>query len=350
MTSQQPLIVSRGDRLFGPEASRPAAVPFEAVDVGPAAASVAEIFDRVSVHGSSMCLVGRPGSGKSYAAKLISIALLARGGQVFVLDRAAGGWPRGVGEYARLGEAIPGLLAGVSSRAVRVGVDPVVADPMRIFSGDARREHTLGMCAVMLDVDLGMRPGAPTSPRGWALCAAVDEILGGPWPSMARLTGAFSAIAADMSVAAERRLAAASLVDQFDALARHTLLGQALFGDGELLDLSGADYVVFEAGHLVLPQRYEMAPHLRRRLGPEKRIGEALLYLLAAIASEAAGADVDRVGLWVLDEASPVVASPAVRALAEGLLRRSRSHRTPVLVVAQDAADVEGLADYIRYW
>jgi hypothetical protein len=206
------------------------------------------------------------------------------------------------------------------------------------------------MCAVMLDVDLGVRPGACTSPRGWALCAAVDEILGGPWPSMARLTGAFNAIAADMSVAADRRVAAASLVDQFDELARHTLLGQALFGDGELLDLSGADYVVFEAGHLVLPQRYETAPHLRRRLGPEKRIGEALLYLLAAIASEAAGADVDRVGLWVLDEASPVVVSPAVRALAEGLLRRSRSHRTPVLVVAQDAADVEGLADYFRYW
>src|SRR5581483_4033364 len=88
---------------------------------------------------ASIGVCGALGSGKSFLAKLLCWAAVARGGQVVTIDRTA------TAEYVAFASVAPG-------RAEVVSLEPgagVCLDPLRVFAGEDRRRVTLGFCTLL---------------------------------------------------------------------------------------------------------------------------------------------------------------------------------------------------------
>jgi hypothetical protein len=292
--------------------------------------------------GSSMCFLGDQGGGKSYAGKLITFGNLARGGKGVALDRTQ------MEEYVRFARAIPKMLPGVSSQVVRLDDPRVCVDPLQVFSRDVdtgedlRRKYALGLASVMLNIET-------MSEEYMALARAVDAVLRRPDPNMGAVLVAIRAAANSPAGTEEARSATAAVAGKLTALASDPL-GRLIFGDGEPLDLSSADYIVFAARHLDLPTEDQLSkPHLYRKLAPEKILAQGLLYLITAISREFAYADDGRMCVCTFDEVWALTNSPEGADLLQDLLRNGRKHKACVIVLSQDGADVAALKG-ISYW
>jgi hypothetical protein len=260
----------------------------------------------------SMGVFGALGSGKSYFVKRLLLGTVARGGQVVALDRTA------AGEYVQ-------LAATAAGRCDVVRLDERCAvglDPLRVFDGEDGIRVALGVLTILTRT-------TPSDVDGAVLAQAVRRVArdGG---RLADLLGVLDADADPEAAGLRRKLAAT--VDH--------PMARLLVGDAPPLRLD-ADLIVVHAPGLSLPDRDAMVnEHLAKQLLPEQILGQALLYLVAAVARAITFADPTRFGATLVDEAWALTASPQGRQLLLDSIRDGRKHNAAVWLLSQHPDDL----------
>ncbi|HEX7196999.1 MAG TPA: ATP-binding protein [Candidatus Limnocylindria bacterium] len=268
---------------------------------------------------ASLAVVGALGSGKSYFLKRICWDTVARGGQVVTIDRSSRG------EYAAFARSAPGR-----AQVVRLGSDvEVCLDPLRTFTGENRTAVTLGFLSLLAGC-------SPHTEEGAALAEAVHEAARHPQGRLGDVLEALHRMGDD---AKRDDPAARSLARRLDHY-RRLGAGQIAFGDAEPATLD-ADLIVFWAPNLSLPDRDTlMHEHLARQMLPEQILGNALLYLVAAVGREVVFADPTRFGAALYDEAWSLLASPHGQRLVLEGIRDGRKHNGAIWLASQHPNDL----------
>jgi hypothetical protein len=268
----------------------------------------------------SLAAVGRLGAGKSFMLKRLCWDTLARGGQVVTIDRTQ------LGEYVAVAGTIPG-------RAQVVRLDPqadVCVDPLVMFTGDDRATVTLGF--------LSLLSGCSTqSEEGAALNEAVEVIVGQPGGRLGDVVDELARMGSD---GPEPDPVARGLARRLSAY-RHRGPGRLAFGTGRPVSLE-ADMIVFWAPNIALPDRETLESEQRSRtMLPEEVLGQALLYLVAAVGRRVVFEDPRRFGAALYDEAWALLASPFGRKLLVEGVRDGRKHNGAIWLASQLATDFE---------
>jgi AAA-like domain len=266
----------------------------------------------------SLAAVGRLGSGKSFFLKRLCWDTVARGGQVVTIDRTRSG------EYAKFAGSVPGEVQIVR---VEAGAD-ICLDPLRTFHGDARAAAALGFLSLLAGC-------SPHSEEGAALAEAVDAIADRQGARLGDVVDALEAMGDD-----DRHPdpAARSLARRL-AHHRRSATGRLAFGDGETLSLH-ADLIVFWAPNLALPDRETLEnEHRARMMLPEQVLGQALLYLVAAVGRQVVFRDPARFAAALYDEAWALLASPYGQSLLIEGIRDGRKHNGAIWLASQHPND-----------
>ena len=266
----------------------------------------------------SLAAVGRLGSGKSFMLKRLCWDTVARGGQVVTIDRTASG------EYV----TFAGALAG-ESQVVRLEAGAgVCLDPLRTFYGDDRARIALGFLSLLAGC-------SPHSEEGAALAEAVDTVVGRVEPSLGLVVDELERMGSDPS---RNDAAARGLARRLTHFQRSPT-GQLAFGTGEPLSLE-ADFIVFWAPNLALPDRETLASeHRSRMMLPEQVLGQALLYLVAAVGRQVVFRDPARFAAALYDEAWALLASPFGQSLLIEGVRDGRKHNGAIWLASQHPND-----------
>jgi hypothetical protein len=266
----------------------------------------------------SLGACGQLGTGKSFLFKRLAWDTLARGGQVMTIDRTA------VGEYIRFAQTVPG-----GAQVVRLDADAdVCVDPLLTFTGDDRITVSLGF--------LSLLAGCPAqSEEGAALAEAVDTVAAHPGACLGDVVDELAAMGQGpggpdpVARGLARRLAPY----------RRRGVGRLAFSSGQPMSLD-ADLIVFWAPNLALPDRDTLqSEHRSRLMLPEEVLGQALLYLVAAIGRQVVFRDPTRFGAALYDEAWALLASPhGQKLLIEGV-RDGRKHNGAIWLASQHPND-----------
>jgi hypothetical protein len=276
----------------------------------------------------SLAAVGRLGSGKSYLLKRLCWDTVARGGQVVTIDRTQSG------EYAALAAAVPGHAQVLRLEA---GAD-VRLDPLRSFTGDERTTVTLGFLSLLAGC-------SAHSDEGAALAEAVDAVVARPNAELADVVVELTRMGADDAVPDPAARSLARRLEHY----RRSPTGQLAFGDGRPVSLD-ADFSVFWLPNLALPDRETLASeHSARMMLPEQVLGQALLYLVAAVGRKVVFSDPSRFAAALYDEAWALLASAhGQRLLVEGV-RDGRKHNGAIWLASQHPNDfaIEELEDLL---
>ena len=266
----------------------------------------------------SLAAVGRLGSGKSFFLKRLCWDTVARGGQVVTIDRTQSG------EYVRFAEALPGRVQVVR---IEAGAD-VRLDPMRSFSGDERTTVTLGFLSLLAGCSAHTEEGA-------ALADAVDAVASRPGGSLSDIIDELERMGAD---ARHPDPAARGLARRLSHY-RRSATGALAFGEGDPMSLD-ADFIVFWAPHLALPDRETLtSEHGARMMLPEQVLGQALLYLVAAVGRRVVFRDPRRFAAALYDEAWALLASPHGQNLLIEGVRDGRKHNGAIWLASQHPND-----------
>ncbi|GHA47902.1 hypothetical protein GCM10010329_82910 [Streptomyces spiroverticillatus] len=276
---------------------------------------------------ASLGVVGDLGSGKSVLLKLLKSAIVDRGGRAIVIDRTP------VREWAAYAQgAAPGRHQIVDAATAQVSIDP-----LRIFGGAVGAHYALSYLTLQLGI------GA-MSTSGSVLHRAVEEAAASDHPSMAGVLTALDEMAAADAGAATRRDAAVTLSDLLRIVARNPLA--AMVFDESLTPLTldhtlGSDLVVVTTAGLTLPPKEAFAqPEVLRQQPLEALIGRAVLYLIAAIARQAAFSDTSQFcGVWV-DECYWLTSSAEGTALVHEILHDGRKHLAGLFMGGHDAEEL----------
>ncbi|MFE5862141.1 ATP-binding protein [Streptomyces virginiae] len=283
---------------------------------------------------ASSAVIGDLGSGKSVLEKLVTSAVVDRGGRAIVIDRTP------IREWASFARAAVGERCQIIDAAeARISIDP-----LRVFGGAIGAHYALSYLTLQLGV------GAMTA-AGAVLHHAVEEVSGGPEPSMSRILDVLTALAATGS--SSRADAAATMADLLRIVAGNPLAAMvfdpglpAVSLDGDM----GADMVVVTTTGLTLPPREAFADvEVLRQQPLEALIGRAVLYLIAAIARQAAFTDPGRFCLVELDECYWLTSSAEGSALVHEILHDGRKHGAGVFLGAHDEAELGKDSGLIAY-
>ena len=263
----------------------------------------------------SLAAVGRLGSGKSFFLKRLCWDTIARGGQVVTVDRTPSG------EYVRFADAVPHRVQVVR---VEAGAD-VCLDPLRTFAGNDRETVTLGFLSLLAGC-------SPQSEEGAALAEAVDTVVD-------RRDARLDDVVVELERMGERPDPAATAIARRLAHYRRAATGKLAFGDGRPLELD-ADFIVFWTPNLALPDRETLqSEHRMRMMLPEQVLGQALLYLVAAVGRQVVFRDPTRFAAALYDEAWALLASPhGENLLIEGV-RDGRKHNGAIWLASQHPND-----------
>ncbi|MFJ2745435.1 ATP-binding protein [Streptomyces sp. NPDC087440] len=276
---------------------------------------------------ASLGVVGDLGSGKSVLLKLLKSSIVDRGGRAIVIDRTP------VREWAAYAQgAAPGRHQIVDAASAQVSIDP-----LRIFGGATGAHYALSYLTLQLGI------GA-MSTSGSVLHRAVEEAAAAPRPSMAGVLTALDQMAAADAGAATRRDAAVTLADLLRIVARNPLAAMVFDEDLPPLTLDhtlGSDLVVVTTAGLTLPPKEAFAqPEVLRQQPLEALIGRAVLYLIAAIARQAAFSDTSQFcGVWV-DECYWLTSSAEGTALVHEILHDGRKHLAGLFMGGHDAEEL----------
>ncbi|MGW8782383.1 ATP-binding protein [Streptomyces sp. NPDC055796] len=282
---------------------------------------------------ASSAVIGELGAGKSTLEKLIAAAVVDRGGQAIVIDRTP------LREWSRFAKT----AMGDRSQVIDAAQAQLSIDPLRVFGGPVGAHYALSYLTLQLGV------GAMTA-TGAVLHHAVEEVAGGPEPSMGKVLGVLCALA---SAGGSRADAAATMADLLRVVASNPLA--AMVFDSALPVVSvtgdlGADMVVVTTAGLTLPPREAFADAEVLRQQPlEALIGRAVLYLLAAIARQAAFTDPTRFCLVSLDEVYWLTSSAEGAALVHEILHDGRKHGAGVFLGAHDEEELGKDAGLVAY-
>ncbi|MFJ8762182.1 ATP-binding protein [Streptomyces cyaneofuscatus] len=284
---------------------------------------------------ASMALLGNLGGGKTTCMKLLTAAEIDRGSRAIVIDRTP------LREWARFGRAAVGSRCQVID-AARAEVS---IDPLRTFEGPAGAQYALAYLTLQLGV-------SPMSASGAVLYAAVQRVMAGAEPSMSKVLPALRDLAAGPE-SSVRRDAAATMADLLEIISSNPL--SAMVFDPKLppatvTDDLGADMVVITTAGLTLPPREAFADiEVLRQQPPEALIGRAVLYLIAAMARQAAFSDPDRFCEIVMDECYWLTSSAEGSALVHEILHDGRKHGAGALLGAHDKDELGPSAALISY-
>lgn len=266
----------------------------------------------------SLAAVGRLGSGKSFFLKRLCWDTIARGGQVVTIDRTQSG------EYVTFAGAVPGRTQVVRLEAG----SNVRLDPMRSFSGDERATITLGFLSLLAGCSAHTEEGA-------ALAEAVDAVAEDPHSGLGDVVDELARMGADEK---HPDVAARGLARRLMHY-RRSPVGQIAFGEGEPMSLD-ADFIVFWAPHLALPDRETLAnENAARMMLPEQVLGQALLYLVAAVGRRVVFRDPTRFAAALYDEAWALLASPHGQSLLIEGVRDGRKHNGAIWLASQHPND-----------
>ncbi|MFZ3475705.1 ATP-binding protein [Streptomyces sp. 4.24] len=275
---------------------------------------------------ASSAVIGDLGGGKSVLEKLVTGAVVDRGGRAIVIDRTP------VREWASFGQSAMGERCQVIDAAqARISIDP-----LRMFGGPVGAHYALSYLALQLGV------GAMTT-AGAVLHHAVEEVAAGPDPSMGKVLDVLAALA-ETGAGSTRGDTAATMADLL-RIVRSNPLAAMVFDpalppvtlDGDL----GADLVVVTTTGLTLPPREAFAnTEVLRQQPLEALIGRAVLYLIAAIARQAAFTQPERFCLVVMDEAYWLTSSAEGAALVHEILHDGRKHGAGAFLGAHDEEEL----------
>ncbi|KJY31765.1 ATP-binding protein [Streptomyces katrae] len=284
---------------------------------------------------ASSAVIGDLGAGKSVLEKLVTEAVVDRGGRAIVIDRTP------MREWAGFARTAMGDRCQIIDAAkARISIDP-----LRVFGGPVGAHYALSYLTLQLGV------GAMTA-AGAVLHHAVEEVSGGPEPSMGKVLDVLAALAAS-GAGSTRGDAAATMADLL-RIVRTNPLAAMVFDpslppvtlDGDL----GADMVVVTTTGLTLPPREAFADvEVLRQQPLEALIGRAVLYLIAAVARQAAFTDPSRFCLVSLDEVYWLTSSAEGSALVHEILHDGRKHGAGVFLGAHDKDELGKDAGLIAY-
>lgn len=265
---------------------------------------------------ASAGFIGELGGGKSVTMKVLLDLIVRRGGLALAIDRTPSQ------EWAHFVDAVPG-----KSSTLRVAADAAFSlDPLRCFDPESAQRYTEGFLGLLLGIE-------PLSSEGALLSEAISSVLASDSPSMHGLFEALTAANDPRSVDIGRRLAAAQRLD----------LAATVFDERlpalEITDVDNS-MLVFSTHGIALPDRDELANEYQlRQLPPEKRLGRAVMYLLAAICRDKAFAADGFAGVF-LDECYWLTSSSEGERLALELVRDGRKHDAAVYLGGHDPADL----------
>jgi AAA-like domain len=266
----------------------------------------------------SLAAVGRLGSGKSFFLKRLCWDTVARGGQVVTIDRTQSG------EYVTFARAVAGRVQVVHLAA---GAD-VRLDPLRSFSGNERITVTLGFLSLLAGCSAHSEEGA-------ALAEAVDAVAARSGTGLGDVVDELARMGADARTPDPAARGLARRLEHY----RHSPTGQLAFGEGRPLALD-ADFIVFWAPNLSLPDRETLAnEHSARMMLPEQVLGQALLYLVAAVGRRVVFRDPSRFAAALYDEAWALLASPHGQNLLIEGVRDGRKHNGAIWLASQHPND-----------
>ena len=264
--------LAAGAPLCGPEVGDPTGLLLGlSLDTGVATPVLFDpTYGPTEGRSASVVAVGALGSGKSFFLKRLCWDTLARGGQVVTIDRTARG------EYVDFAKVAPGR-----AQVVHLGPDAdVCLDPLRTFAGDEREAVALGFLSLLAGCSAHSEEGA-------ALAEAVADTASRPGSRLADVVDTLDRMGRG---AAHPDPAARSLARRLDHY-RRLGAGRLAFGDAEPVSLD-ADCIVFWAPNLALPDRDTLrSEHLARQMLPEHVLGQAVLYLVAAVGRQVVFSD-----------------------------------------------------------
>ncbi|MET9122194.1 ATP-binding protein [Streptomyces sp. NPDC004528] len=276
---------------------------------------------------ASVGVVGDPGAGKSVLQKLITQAVVDRGGRAICIDRTP------LREWASFARAAsPGRCQVIDAAAAGLSIDP-----LRMFAGQPQASH-YALSYLTLQLGIG-----PMTAAGGVLHRAVEQAAASAAPSMRQVMAELEEMAASAGGGA-RRDAAAGLVDLLEIVASNPLAAM-VFDSGlppvRLAAGEASDMIVITTAGLTLPPREAFAsPEVLRQQPLEALIGRAVLYLIAAIARQAAFEDESRFCAITMDELWWLSSSTEGSALISEVLHDGRKHFAGLIAGAQDALEL----------
>jgi hypothetical protein len=266
----------------------------------------------------SLAAVGRLGSGKSFFLKRLCWDTVARGGQVVTIDRTSSG------EYVKFAKSIAGRVQIVHLEA---GAD-VRLDPLRSFAGNERTTVSLGFLSLLAGCSAHSEEGA-------ALAEAVDAVAAREGTGLGHVVDELARMGASVKAPDPAARGLARRLEHY----RHSPTGQLAFGEGRPLSLD-ADFIVFWAPNLALPDRETLASeHTAKMMLPEQVLGQALLYLVAAVGRRVVFSDPARFAAALYDEAWALLASPHGQNLLIEGVRDGRKHNGAIWLASQHPND-----------
>ncbi|MGW5736389.1 MULTISPECIES: ATP-binding protein [Streptomyces] len=274
---------------------------------------------------ASLGVVGDLGAGKSVMLKLISQSVVDRGGRAICIDRTP------VREWATFAQAAaPGRCQIIDAARAALSIDP-----LRLFPGAQGRHYALSYLTLQLGI-------GPMTTSGEVLHHAIEGAGVSVSPSMSGVLEVLRQMAGSES--GKRQDAAATLAGLL-RLVEQNPLARMVF-DPALppvsLDGTGAsDMIVITTTGLKLPpkQAFEHAEILHQQ-PLEALIGRAVLYLIAAMARQAAFSLPERFCAVVTDELYWLTSSAEGTALVHEILHDGRKHGAGLFAGAHDAKEL----------
>ncbi|MEU9304930.1 ATP-binding protein [Streptomyces sp. NPDC048269] len=283
---------------------------------------------------ASSAVIGDLGGGKSVLEKLVTSAVVDRGGRAIVIDRTP------IREWATFARS----AAGERCQVIDAAQARISIDPLRVFGGPVGAHYALSYLTLQLGV------GA-MSAAGAVLHHAVEEVSGGPEPSMGKVLDVLAALAETSGTS--RADAAATMADLLRIVRTNPLAAMVFDPDLPPVTLGGdlgADMVVITTAGLTLPPREAFADvEVLRQQPLEALIGRAVLYLVAAIARQAAFTEPERFCLVSMDECYWLTSSAEGSALVHEILHDGRKHGAGVFLGAHDETELGKDAGLIAY-
>ena len=284
---------------------------------------------------STACL-GELGAGKSVTMKLILDLIVRRGGRGLVIDRTPSA------EWARFAGALPG-----TTQVLSITQDAGFSlDPLRCFEPEEGQRYAEGFLGLLLGIE-------PLSTESAILSESIARVLDSDVQarSLSAVTTELRDRTDPRSRDLARRLTAAARLDLaatvFDPTRtpltpEHTGNGTVASTGASTAASGGVSTVVFATHGIALPDRDEVAGEQgMRQLEPEKRLGRALMYLVAALCRTRAFSTPGFTGVF-LDECYWLTSSAEGEKLALELVRDGRKHNAAVYLGAHDPADLGG--------